>query len=75
MAPLSPDSAEEFAHDRVQLGTLKWSFGVPTRAVGPEAGRVFAVEGMELVVRFSEASQAVALDLGEEREVIVMCKR
>jgi len=63
-------SAEKHA-----MGSLAWSFGVPSRSVGADAGRVFAVNGAELVIPYSEASQAVSLDLGSSREIIVMCKR
>lgn len=64
--------------DRRAMGTLAWSFGVPSRGdrtAGASAGRVFAVNGAEVVIPYSEASQAVSLDLGSSREIIVMCKR
>ena len=70
------DGAASFVNgDKTRTGTLRWSFGTPTRNVGPGAGRVFAIDGIDLVVTYAEASQAVALDLGPDREVVVMCKR
>ncbi len=57
---------------RKWLGRCTFSFGQP----GPEgSGRVFPLEGGDLVVPSAEASFALALDLGPDREIIVMCKR
>jgi hypothetical protein len=66
------DGAVDFVSTtREWLGRLGWTFGKP----GPSRSRVFHVSGGELVVPSTEALYAVALDLGESREVIVMCKR
>ena len=62
------------AGDQEIVGRIRWSFGHPS-GVGPDAGRVFGLETGELVIPFSQASQAVLLDLGPEREPIVVRKR
>jgi serine/threonine-protein kinase len=68
----SGDATATFLSARGEaLGSLAWSFGDPHA----DSGRAFAIEGGILMVPYAEASQAVALDLGEGREVIVMCRR
>jgi hypothetical protein len=57
------------------MAPLEWSFGRPSDALGREAGRLFAIGDEELVIAYGEASQAVAIDLGPARDLIVMCKR
>jgi serine/threonine-protein kinase len=57
------------------LSPFSWSFGRPNDAMGKGAGRLFEVGGEELVIAYEEASQAVAIDLGPARDVIVMCRR
>ena len=56
------------------LTQIGWSFGRASD-VGEGAGRVFDFGSAELVIPFTQASQAVAIDLGPEREAIVICKR
>ncbi len=57
---------------RKWLGSVSFSFGRPA----PDgSGRVFPMVGADLVVPSGEASFALALDLGPDREIIVMCKR
>jgi serine/threonine-protein kinase len=59
---------------RKWLGQVTFSFGRPASGPG-QGGRVFPMKGGDLVVPSGEASFALALDLGPEREIIVMCKR
>jgi eukaryotic-like serine/threonine-protein kinase len=59
--------------EQESLATIRWSFGRASD-VGHGAGRVFDFGNAELVIPFSQASQAVAIDLGVEREAIVICK-
>jgi eukaryotic-like serine/threonine-protein kinase len=66
--------AELVSGEQETLTLVRWSFGRASD-VGPEAGRVFDFGNAELVIPFSEASQAVAIDLGPEREAIVVCRR
>jgi hypothetical protein len=65
---------EFISGDQEILARITWSFGWASD-VGRGAGRVFDVGTGELVVPFSQASQAALLDLGPEREPIVMRKR
>jgi serine/threonine-protein kinase len=67
--------AELVSGDHEVLGAIHWSFGRPGDSVGPDAGRAFDVGGGVLVVPYREAAQAIAIDLGAEREVIVMGRR
>jgi serine/threonine-protein kinase len=60
--------------DQEIVAKIRWSFGHAS-GIGAGAGRVFGLESGELVIPFSQASQAVLLDLGPEREPIVMRKR
>jgi serine/threonine-protein kinase len=76
-ASLSPalvadaDGAAEFVSTQKEsLATLSWSFGM-TRG----AARVFPVARGELVVPFPQGHHALALELGPERELIVICRR
>lgn len=55
---------------REQLGHVSWSFGVRR----PEGTRL-AVEGGEIVVSYTRASYAVALDVGVPHPVVIVCKR
>ncbi len=66
--------AELVSGEQEALATIRWSFGRASD-VGPNAGRAFDIGKGELVIPFSQASQAVAIDLGPEREAIVVCKR
>ena len=52
------------------LGEIAWSFGQP----GPN-GRVFLVDGRQLLVPYAEAQQAVALMLSPGHDIVVMCRR
>jgi serine/threonine-protein kinase len=52
------------------LGELTWSFGQAT----PE-GRVFVVDGRQLLVPYSEAQLAIALMLSPGNDLVVMCRR
>ena len=56
------------------MASVAWSFGRASDSVGPGAGRLFDVGSGELVIPYAEASQAIAIDLGLERDVIVMCR-
>jgi eukaryotic-like serine/threonine-protein kinase len=68
----SEDGAIDFVStSRKRLGRVAFSFG----RVAPEGGRVFPLSGGTVVVPSAEAAYAVALDLGPDREIIVMCKR
>jgi serine/threonine-protein kinase len=55
---------------REPLGQIVWSFGRPT-----EAGRAFGLDGREMVVPYTRATYAVALDVGRPHPVVVVCKR
>jgi len=62
-------SAELVSTQKEQLGTLVWSFG----ALRGNA-RVFPVAQGELVVPFPQGLCAMALELGSDRELIVICR-
>jgi serine/threonine protein kinase len=66
--------AELVSGEREALAKISWSFG-RAHDVGESAGRAFDFGHAELVIPFSQASQAVAIDLGPEREAVVVCKR
>jgi hypothetical protein len=55
---------------REHVGRLSWSFGTSTHT-----GHVFVVDGEELVIPYSEATHAVVLHLGDDRELVAMCRR
>jgi serine/threonine-protein kinase len=55
---------------RQTLGELTWSFG----QAGPE-GRLFVVDGRQLLVPYSEGQQVIALMLSRGADLIVMCRR
>ncbi|MDB4943806.1 MAG: protein kinase [Labilithrix sp.] len=55
---------------RTPLGELSWSFGQPA-----QGGRLFVVDGRQLLVPFSEGQQFLALLLGGGADLIVMCRR
>ena len=55
---------------RKTLGELAWNFG----QTGPN-GRLFVVDGRQLLVPYPEAREAVALMLGNGTDVVVMCRR
>ncbi|MBS2018354.1 MAG: serine/threonine protein kinase [Deltaproteobacteria bacterium] len=63
-------AADLVSATRVVLGELTWSFGQTT----PE-GRVFVVDGRQLLVPYTEAREAVALMLGQGDDLVVMCRR
>jgi serine/threonine protein kinase len=76
-ASLSPALVADFdgtadlvSTQKETLGTLSWSFGTPRGA-----SRVFAVGRGELVVPFPQGHHALALELGTDREFIVICRR
>ena len=52
------------------LGEITWSFG----GEDPR-GRVFLVDGRQLLVPYSEAQQAVAVMLSHGSDLVVMCRR
>ncbi|HVJ90168.1 MAG TPA: serine/threonine-protein kinase [Labilithrix sp.] len=54
---------------RQVLGTVTVGFGEPVAQ-----GRLFVVGGMQLLVTFEEAQQAVVLVLGEDNDIVVMCR-
>jgi serine/threonine-protein kinase len=64
------DGAVDFVTtSREKIGSLTWSFGqVATN------GRVFIVDGVQMVVSYSEAPESVALHLSPGRDVIVLCR-
>jgi hypothetical protein len=55
---------------RAVLGEISWSFGKPMAE-----GELFVIDGEQLVVPYREASHAVAVHLGPDRELVVMCRR
>ncbi len=55
---------------REKIGQISWALGTPTHI-----GRQFVVDGQELVIPYRDATHAVVLYLGEDRELIAMCKR
>jgi hypothetical protein len=55
--------------NRQTLGEITWSFGQP----GP-TGRLFVVDGRQLLVPYSEAREAVALMLSRGNDLVVMCR-
>ena len=63
-------SADLVSAGRQQLGELTWSFGQP----GPD-GRLFVVDGRQLLVPYSEGQQVIALMLSRGSDLIVMCRR
>ena len=63
-------SADLVSSTRQTLGELTWSFGQAT----PE-GRVFVVDGRQLLVPYSEGQLAVALMLSQGNDLVVMCRR
>ncbi len=63
-------SADFVSARREPLGSLSWSFGAP----GP-TGRVFLVDGAQLVVPYGDAAQAVALLPSRGRDLVVMLRR
>jgi serine/threonine-protein kinase len=63
-------SADLVSSTRQTLGELTWSFGQAT----PE-GRVFVVDGRQLLVPYSEGQLAVALMLSPGNDLVVMCRR
>jgi len=56
-----------------ELGPLAWSFG--QAAPGPGGGRVFRLDAGEMMVASSQATHSVALFLGSERDVIILCRK
>jgi serine/threonine protein kinase len=66
----SDGTADLVSTQKENLGTLSWTFG-STRG----AARVFPVARGELVVPFPQGHHALALELGPERELIVICRR
>ena len=63
-------AAELVSTQKEQLGTVLWSFGA-VRGLA----RAFAVAAGEVVVPFPQGAHALALDLGADREIIVICRR
>ena len=62
-------SADLVSSTRQTLGEVTWSFG----QAGPE-GRVFVVDGRQLLVPYSEGKQVIALMLSRGNDLIVMCR-
>ncbi|HEX8793433.1 MAG TPA: serine/threonine-protein kinase [Polyangiaceae bacterium] len=62
-------TAELVSSKQETLGVISWSFGTIR---GP--ARVFPVARGELVVPFPQGECALAVELGSEREVIVICR-
>jgi serine/threonine-protein kinase len=55
---------------RQDLGDIAWSFGRKS-----EKGRVFVVDGADVLVPYAEVLHAVLLSLGGGRDVVILCKR
>lgn len=66
----SDGAADLVSSTRQTLGELTWSFGQAT----PE-GRVFVVDGRQLLVPYSEGQLSVALMLSPGNDLVVMCRR
>ncbi|MBX3218553.1 MAG: hypothetical protein KF850_41490, partial [Labilithrix sp.] len=54
---------------RQALGEVSVSFGQPTAS-----GRVFVVDGRQLLITYGEAQQAVVLMLSGGNDIVVMCR-
>jgi serine/threonine-protein kinase len=63
-------TADLVSTQRELLGSVTWSLGFVRGAA-----RVFPVAQGELVVAFPQGAHALALDLGADRELIVICRR
>jgi hypothetical protein len=63
-------SVDLVSSTRQTLGELTWSFGQAT-----PNGRVFVVDGRQLLVPYSEGNQVIALMLSRGNDLIVMCRR
>jgi hypothetical protein len=59
-------SAELVSSARERLGALSWSFGARQ-----QGGTLFRVDGREVLVPYTRATHAVALDLGAH--VVIVC--
>jgi len=57
---------------REVLGELTWSFGQESPT---GQGRLFVVDGQQLLVPYSEAREAVALILSHTDDLVVMCRK
>jgi serine/threonine-protein kinase len=55
---------------KLHLGEVAFSFGQPTAE-----GRVFVVDGADLLVPYPQGHQAVALQLNQSRDLVVMIRR
>ena len=66
-------TAELVSATRQMLGELTWSFGRPQEGGGD--GRLFVVDGRQLLVPYSEGQQVIALMLSRGSDLIVMCRR
>jgi serine/threonine-protein kinase len=62
-------SIELVSTGRKVLGEITWSFGQ-----GTPNGRVFVVDGRQLLVPYMEAREAVALMLSRGNDLVVMCR-
>ena len=62
--------AELVSVRREALGSLLWSFGKVS-----EAGRAFTIADGEMVLPYPQATCALALDVGDGREIIVICRK
>ena len=62
--------AEMMSAQRVALGELRWSFGE-----AGQGGRLFIVDGRQLLVPFSDGQQVIALMLNGGSDLVVMCRR
>ena len=62
--------ADLVSTQKEHLGTLAWSFGMIRGS-----SRVFPIARGELVVPFPQGHHALALELGPDRELIVICRR
>jgi serine/threonine-protein kinase len=74
-ATISPERDPQGTLDLISagrqvLGEMTWTFGTAS----PQ-GRVFVVDGRQLLVPYTEAQQAVALTLSRGNDLVVMCRR
>lgn len=52
------------------LGQVRWSFGARTHE-----GHAFPMDGGQMVVPYTRAGHAVALDVGPRHPIVIVCKR
>jgi serine/threonine-protein kinase len=65
-------TAELVSSTRQVLGEVTWLFGKPSPS---GEGRLFVVDGRQLLVPYSEAQLAIALMSSQGNDLVVMCRR